>query len=373
MANPITLDPTARKLSSSRPADDDARRELVKDLQRELKRVGCYDGEMHGTWTPAVRKAMASFTDRVNATLPLDEPDYILLTLVQGHAAQACGQACPAGQAMNDTGKCLPRAVLAQVPKRGADKLASDEAPSTTVAGAARPRPPAPARVASSWSTVVTAPQQPTVAAPTPQSTRPAQPLPGRMAIGAAPEIVNKPSEIDQLTRTEVARRKAELASTAAAQRDADAETARKARLVEAQARKDRELAALKQQAATRKSSLQTAAVAPVQAPQAAPAEATEAVVAPTTKPEGPTTTPKKAVAKRSVDQETKAKADFVAPVSPAPTPAPRRVVVARPAPYGVGRIASSAPRPAYAPSPSYAPQPTRWTRTIFSDITRMR
>ena len=66
-----------RRLASSRPADEDARRELVRDLQRELKRVGCYDGEISGTWSPGSKKAMGAFTERVNATLPLEEPDYI--------------------------------------------------------------------------------------------------------------------------------------------------------------------------------------------------------------------------------------------------------------------------------------------------------
>src|SRR5690349_13734274 len=51
---------------------------LGRELQRELARVGCYEGERNGIWTPATRKAMKAFTDRVNATLPTEEPDYIL-------------------------------------------------------------------------------------------------------------------------------------------------------------------------------------------------------------------------------------------------------------------------------------------------------
>src|SRR5262249_30583461 len=63
------------------PRDRDS---LARELQKELKRVGCYEGELNGVWTPATRAAMKTFTDRINATLPVDEPDPILFTLVQG-------------------------------------------------------------------------------------------------------------------------------------------------------------------------------------------------------------------------------------------------------------------------------------------------
>ena len=63
---------------------------LARQLQSELRRVGCYDGEISGVWTPRTREAMKAFTDRVNATLPVDKPDHILLALVQGHHGVAC-------------------------------------------------------------------------------------------------------------------------------------------------------------------------------------------------------------------------------------------------------------------------------------------
>jgi len=55
-----------------------------------LKRAGCYDGEISGVWSPRTREAMKAFTTRVNATLPVDKPDQILLALVQGHQGVAC-------------------------------------------------------------------------------------------------------------------------------------------------------------------------------------------------------------------------------------------------------------------------------------------
>ncbi len=77
--------------------------EKGKDLQTDT-----------GTWTPSSKKAMSAFMERVNAALPIEEPDYILLTLVQGHAATACGAECPSGEVQSAAGRCVPQAVVAQ-------------------------------------------------------------------------------------------------------------------------------------------------------------------------------------------------------------------------------------------------------------------
>ncbi len=77
------------------------RASLVRELQRELKRVGCYSGDVNGVWTTSSRMAMKSVTDRVNATLPIDNPDDVLLSLVRGQQEGVCG---------------APRAVTARAP-----------------------------------------------------------------------------------------------------------------------------------------------------------------------------------------------------------------------------------------------------------------
>jgi hypothetical protein len=92
------------------------RASLVRELQRELKRVGCYSGDVNGVWTTSSRMAMKSVTDRVNATLPIDNPDDVLLSLVRGQQEGVCGAPCPSGQTASDTGRCLPAAVLAKKP-----------------------------------------------------------------------------------------------------------------------------------------------------------------------------------------------------------------------------------------------------------------
>ncbi len=64
---------------------------VIRNMQIELRRVGCYHGRIDGDWGPASRFAMAAFTKAVNAALPTDRPDDILLTLVRRHAGTACG------------------------------------------------------------------------------------------------------------------------------------------------------------------------------------------------------------------------------------------------------------------------------------------
>ncbi|MFM9850405.1 MAG: hypothetical protein ACKVP3_25035 [Hyphomicrobiaceae bacterium] len=110
---PIASDASAKRISSTKPGDAEAREQLVRDIQYELKRAGCYDGEMHGAWNSNTRHAMQTFTQRMNASLPVDQPDYVLLTLLQAQNPQSCKSGCPVGQVANG-GRCVPRAVVAQ-------------------------------------------------------------------------------------------------------------------------------------------------------------------------------------------------------------------------------------------------------------------
>jgi hypothetical protein len=129
------------------PGDRNSR---ARELQRELRRVGCYSGEINGMWTPETRSAARSFLERMNAALPIDEPDHVLLTLVQRHQGKGCGT-CPVGQGVASNGRCLPNALLAQgkTPQR-----------------AALPQGPPADRPTTGWSvtTTVTAPQTPLAA-----------------------------------------------------------------------------------------------------------------------------------------------------------------------------------------------------------------
>jgi hypothetical protein len=109
------------------------RSQLARELQKELRRVGCYEGEINGGWTQSTKRAMKTFTERVNASLPVEEPDQVLLSLLQGQPDKACGRPCPAGESAVDGGRCVPSAV-ASSPRKPAQSMPAPSRDTTTPA-----------------------------------------------------------------------------------------------------------------------------------------------------------------------------------------------------------------------------------------------
>jgi len=122
---------------------------LARQLQSELRRVGCYDGELSGVWTSRTRMAMKAFTDRVNASLPVDKPDQILLALVQSHQGVAC----------------VPPPVLAKAP-------AKPEPPETDAAPKSVPVPAIVPPIAAIAPKILAPPPNTPPAAPQPHAAR---------------------------------------------------------------------------------------------------------------------------------------------------------------------------------------------------------
>ncbi len=114
---PSTTDAGQRR-STVKPVDEESRRSLSRSIQAELKRVGCFDGEPDGVWNTPTRNALKTFIERINATLPVSEPDYILLTLLQGHTNRVCGKGCPTGQLLANDGRCQPKVIVAQAERK---------------------------------------------------------------------------------------------------------------------------------------------------------------------------------------------------------------------------------------------------------------
>ncbi len=164
--------PVARKLASAKPTDEAARQQLTRDIQSELKRIGCFDGEANGEWTSATKKGMKAFIERINATLPIEEPDHILKTLVQGHPGSACGKTCPAGQSLNGD-RCVPSAILAQ--QQVGKRRVPSSRETAAVQRSAQPK------ATSQWETTVTA--MAPLPIPTPRAQERQEPLAGRMAL----------------------------------------------------------------------------------------------------------------------------------------------------------------------------------------------
>jgi hypothetical protein len=73
------------------PTDPESRYKLVVDIQQQLKRVGCYWGRANGAWNNSTRDAMRTFTSNTNAALPVEKPDYLLLSLLKQNSGRSCG------------------------------------------------------------------------------------------------------------------------------------------------------------------------------------------------------------------------------------------------------------------------------------------
>ncbi|MGE0022466.1 MAG: peptidoglycan-binding domain-containing protein [Hyphomicrobium sp.] len=77
-------------------SDFDDPSSITSKVQRGLKRAGCYGGPVNGVWSRATSRAMAAFTSRVNASLPVDRPDPVLLALLDTHRNETCsGEPAP--------------------------------------------------------------------------------------------------------------------------------------------------------------------------------------------------------------------------------------------------------------------------------------
>ena len=379
----------SRRLASSKPADDDARRELTRDLQKELKRVGCFEGEVNGTWSPASKKAMSAFMDRVNATLPVEDPDYILLTLVQGHAAQACGKGCPPGQGLSNDGRCQPRAILAQTARKSDDrklgdraekrpaeqKLAEMKTAEASIQTGSIAKPPTPASATSAWTaTTVAAAEPPKAGAqkvPAAAAVSMAQiiappapaPLPGRMAMGAP---LPSPEETAKLDDLEARKRRAQAALLDEQKRVQD--QAEDRLNADAQRRERQIAAADARRLAQRQAEALEASSSAVPVPNDAASEvksndAAKVVAVAAAAVAAKDATERRAAARRAREARDREQADRerrTAAASPPSAPA----VVKRAAPRYVPTVA------AVRVSPVPRPQPDkRWARTFFSDF----
>ena len=63
---------------------------LIEAIQRELHRLGCYSGAIHGRWTPAVAAAAKDLTERLNSVLPTWEADHAHLALARSQSEPVC-------------------------------------------------------------------------------------------------------------------------------------------------------------------------------------------------------------------------------------------------------------------------------------------
>lgn len=150
--------PVAHVVTGSIAAPRDLpRQELVRDIQRELKRVGCYAGDVDGDWGAGSKRAVRSFMDRVNSSLPTEAPDMIQLTLVRGYSGIACSN-----------GAVVAAPLTAKSNRPTDERPLAIRQPQGATSISTAPVAPAPATSASVSASVVV-------------------PLEGRMAMGGPP------------------------------------------------------------------------------------------------------------------------------------------------------------------------------------------
>ncbi len=141
---------------------------LAREIQRELRRVGCYRGEVNGLWTAQTRVAMKAFVDDANAVLPVDKPDQVLLSLLQGERDTACGSSCPPGQQQTQDGACVASTVASNSATitGSIDRKESAAAQSERIAAPVAPADVAPADPAPAPALAARAPDTNTTARP---------------------------------------------------------------------------------------------------------------------------------------------------------------------------------------------------------------
>lgn len=124
---------------------------FVRTLQSELKRVGCYLGDVDGQWGPKAKDALKEFARLAKHTFPLEAPQADVLDLLAKEQNRLCPLHCT-GTEFESQGKCVQRAVPKPSPQpspRAVQRQPPQEAPTN-------PRPKDPRCIAygqSGWGT----------------------------------------------------------------------------------------------------------------------------------------------------------------------------------------------------------------------------
>lgn len=185
--------------SKQQIAASESGRALARDIQLELQRVGCLATGAHGRWDDATRLALMAFAEIVRVSVDAGAPNYVHLTLLQGHGTRACVRPCSAD---GGVAGCVPRSVIArQRAPAGAETVTSKDERRDPAASP----PPAPVAAATPRATLVppppvlvregqfrtTAGNPIGVVPPTSQSPSVQPPQAARVPVPAQPEVAD--------------------------------------------------------------------------------------------------------------------------------------------------------------------------------------
>jgi uncharacterized caspase-like protein len=119
------LTPPGQATPEAPKADQPAMQDIARQLQSELKRVGCKTGEIDGEWNAAARRALSSFNDRAGTRFDVKLASLDALDAVRARTGRVCPLDCDRGfraegdhcvkitcdsdQVLGPNGTCRPR------------------------------------------------------------------------------------------------------------------------------------------------------------------------------------------------------------------------------------------------------------------------
>jgi uncharacterized caspase-like protein len=86
----VLLNELRQKTEAQTAAGKEINRALARELQRELKRVGCDPGDVDGTWDDKARAALENFMVRTRLALHHDAPTQAALDAVKSQLVRVC-------------------------------------------------------------------------------------------------------------------------------------------------------------------------------------------------------------------------------------------------------------------------------------------
>ncbi|SRR5581483_11479805 len=81
---------------------------LARDLQTELKRLGCLSGDVDGDWGEKSKAALQNFTRHASLSVPSDAPTMAALNAASAMKERVCPLVCDSDERIMN-GRCVPK------------------------------------------------------------------------------------------------------------------------------------------------------------------------------------------------------------------------------------------------------------------------
>lgn len=82
--------------------------QLARDLQQQLKRVGCDPGAVDGTWGAKARNALSRFAAAIKKDLTLDSLTEVALQALRNKSGRVCPLLCEDDEVVSGD-RCVPK------------------------------------------------------------------------------------------------------------------------------------------------------------------------------------------------------------------------------------------------------------------------